>query len=454
MNIRTKILLSFSVVTIVLLAAALIFIYTLFSRYREEEFQQRQVDKIKTTLQFLTEIRNIDQDLIEAMDRITIHDIYDEKLLIFDKNKKLVYSSIDDTPVLFSGQILNDLSAENPLIESKDGLYEVTGIYMEKEDKGYYGISKAYDISGYSKLNYLRYVLTFTLIGITLAVILIAFYLSGKIAHAIVHVTRQIKDFTVDGKSAPIVSTNKGDEVALLAQRFNELMQRTNEAFAFQKHAIHHFSHELKTPIAVLVSDLERIEKEPDPVKVREMIKVQKENTRSLAEIINSLLEISKTESGNDLTTREVRIDEMIFDLMDTFTAIHPEFQFALEYSDSMLNERNLAVEVNDRLFKSALSNLMQNCIQYSRDARAKIMITPGRNNITVDFTNRGTVLSKKEQPFLFQHFFRGENSKGKSGFGLGLVFISKILALHGGNVSYSSDGEDTNTFTIVLPLS
>src|SRR5882757_836392 len=115
MNIRTKILFSFSVATIVLLAAALIFVYTLFSRYREEEFQQRQVDKIKTTLQFLTEIQNIDQDLIEAMDRITIHDIYDEKLLIFDKNKKLVYSSIDDTPVAFSGQILNNLSSENPL---------------------------------------------------------------------------------------------------------------------------------------------------------------------------------------------------------------------------------------------------------------------------------------------------------------------------------------------------
>jgi signal transduction histidine kinase len=232
------------------------------------------------------------------------------------------------------------------------------------------------------------------------------------------------------------------------------LMQRTNEAFAFQTHAIHQFSHELKTPIAVLVSDLERIEKETDPFRVQQMIRVQKENTRSLAEIINSLLEISKTESGNDLTTRAVRIDEMIFDLMDTFTAIHPEFQFALEYSDSALNEQNLAVDVNDRLFKSALSNLMQNCIQYSSDAKAKIMITPGNKNIVVDFTNRGTVLSAKEQPFLFQHFFRGENSKGKRGFGLGLVFINKILTLHGGNVSYSSDGQDTNTFTIVLPLS
>src|SRR6188472_1162707 len=117
MSIRNKILLSFSGVTISLMAAALFFIYTLFSQYREAEFQQRQKVKIETTLKFLTEIKDIDQELIEAMDRITIHDIYDEKLLIFDKNKSLVYSSIDDTPIAFSNELLSKLSDKAPLLE-------------------------------------------------------------------------------------------------------------------------------------------------------------------------------------------------------------------------------------------------------------------------------------------------------------------------------------------------
>ncbi|HTF17454.1 MAG TPA: HAMP domain-containing sensor histidine kinase, partial [Chryseolinea sp.] len=352
MNIRKKIVLYFSSVTIVLLATALIFIYTLFSRFREEEFQQRQVEKIRTTLKFLTEIRNIDQDLIEAMDRITIHDIYDEKLLIFDKSKKLVYSSIDDTPVTFSADILAALSAEQPLMEEKDGLYDVTGIYLEKDDKAYYGISKAYDISGYSKLDYLRYVLTFTLVGICLAVILIAYYLSAKITRSIVEVTRQINDFSVDGTHNKVVTTGTSDEVSILAQRFNELMQRMNEAFAFQKHAVHHISHELKTPIAVLLSDIERMERETDPERLHHLIRIQKDNTKSLGEIINSLLEIAKTESGNAVTTTLVRVDEMIFDLIASFRTLHPEFQFAITYAESVVNADNLLVRVNDRLFR------------------------------------------------------------------------------------------------------
>ncbi|MGC3946713.1 MAG: HAMP domain-containing sensor histidine kinase [Chryseolinea sp.] len=148
-----------------------------------------------------------------------------------------------------------------------------------------------------------------------------------------------------------------------------------NEAFAFQKHAVHHISHELKTPIAVLVSDIERMEQETDPERLRQMISIQKENTKSLGEIINSLLEIAKTESGNAVTTTQVRVDEMIFDLIDSFRNLYPEFRFSITYSDSQVNDDNLSVRVNDRLLRSAFSNLMQNCINYSQDSKAGISI-------------------------------------------------------------------------------
>ncbi len=63
------------------------------------------------------------------MDRVSIHDIYDEKLLIFDRNKKLVYSSIDDTPIAFSRELLDELSDNTPWLERKDGKYDVVAVY-------------------------------------------------------------------------------------------------------------------------------------------------------------------------------------------------------------------------------------------------------------------------------------------------------------------------------------
>lgn len=452
MSIRNKILFSFSFVTIGLVSIALLFIYTLFDQYREQEFQLRQKNKIETTLKFLTEFKNLDEDLIEALDRITINDIYDEKLLIFDKDKNLVYTSIDDTPIEFSTEILHKLSAKNPLMEEKDGLYDVVALYIEKDGKVFFGISKAYDVFGYSKLTYSKNVLALTLLIISVVVILVSYYLSNKITYSIQDVTNQIKEFSfAHGK--PITPTKSNNEVAVLALRFNELMQRLNEAFSFQKHAVHHISHELKTPIAVLVSNFERMENETHINTLKELIKIQKENTKSLSEIINSLLEIAKTESGNNTPLSRIRADELIFDLVDELRLLHPDFQFSIDYSQNSVNENSLTIEANERLFRAALSNLLINCIQYSNDNKAKITIQDHEERLHIDFINQGPIISEQERQFLFQHFFRGSNSKGKKGFGLGLVLIHKIIKMSGGYVSYASFYDHINTFTISIPL-
>lgn len=178
MNIRKKILLYFSVVAILLVGTSFYLIYRLFSEHREEEFQQRQKEKITTTLKFLTEIKKIDEDLITAVDRININDLYDEKLLIYNKDRSLIYSSIDEMEIASLSEVLHQLSAEKTWIEKKEGEYDVVGVYVEKDGIVYYGISKAYDSFGYSKLNFLKYVMLITFVVISIVIILVSYYLS------------------------------------------------------------------------------------------------------------------------------------------------------------------------------------------------------------------------------------------------------------------------------------
>lgn len=453
MTIRKKILLYFSVVPTFILGFALLFIYTLFLKYREKEFRQEQREKIVFTVKFLSTIKKNDENFIETLDRITINKLYDEKLLVFDDSKKLVYSSIDDTPVPLANKILHALSPQRLYIEGNDGLYDEVGIVVNFENKIYYGISKGYDFSGYSKLHYLRYELIITFITISLVLILISIFLSRKITYSIFHITRQIRDFDFTKKNEPIIVSGSKDEITLLVNRFNELMKRMNDAFLFQKHAIHHISHELKTPISILVSNFERMESETDSIRIKELIQQQKEDTKRLSEIINALLEIAKAESGTIQAEENFRIDELIYDLTDDISLINPSFQFSIEYNLQNEDEKQLTVSANRRLLKAAISNLMINCVQYSSDEKAKIIIDSELNNIKLHVINNGGTLSLSEEQYLFQHFFRGENSHGKRGFGLGLVFVHKILSLHKGEIFYSAS-YNLNTFTIVLPLS
>lgn len=149
-------------VTTALVGFTLIFIYTLFYEYREEEFQQQQKAKIITTFNFLSETNKIDENLMKAMDRITINNLFDEKLLIFDNDRNLLYSSINDTPIQFSEQILSNLPPENPWTEEQEEKYDVVGIFTKNNGNGYYGISKAYDVSDHHHLDYLRNVFILT----------------------------------------------------------------------------------------------------------------------------------------------------------------------------------------------------------------------------------------------------------------------------------------------------
>lgn len=454
MSIRTKILLYFSVVTISLIGMVYFLIYTLFYNYRESAFQQKQTLKIETTLELLTDIKNIDNTLIQSMDQLTIHSLYNEKLLIFDKEKKLIYSSIDDTQIPSFNSFLNKLSSQNKIVVQNDSLYDVVGIYLEHEGKAFYGISKAYDTSGYSTLKYIKNVLIISFIAFVLTLIILLYYLSGKITSSILNVTRQIKNYHFETNASPISIPNTKDEIALLVDRFNELMMKMNQAYLFQKHAVHHISHELKTPIAVLVSNFEKIEKETDIEKIKEQIQIQKEGTKSLSDIINSLLEIAKVESGKDIQQSKVRIDELLYDISDELGAIHPAFRCSIEYSPNIEDEAMLTIQANPRLIKVALSNLLLNCSQYSSDGNAKIVLSVEDKFLKIEYINNGLPINLDEQQYLFQHFFRGENSKGKRGFGLGLVMVHKILSLHNGQINYTVEEPQTNKFTILLPLS
>ena len=132
MSIWKKILINFSLVTTILIGGAFFLIYILFSEYREEEFQQRQKERITNTLRLLTDAKKIDDNVVKSLDRLTINDLSDEKLLIFNQDKKLIYSSIDDAAIPYSERLLLALSVKKTWIEQKDGLYDVCRYFAFK----------------------------------------------------------------------------------------------------------------------------------------------------------------------------------------------------------------------------------------------------------------------------------------------------------------------------------
>lgn len=453
MTIRKQIILLFSVTVVSVIAIIFIAIYMIFSEYREEEFQQRQKEKIKTTIKFLGDVEDMNESLAQAMDKITIHDFYDEKMLVFNEKKELIFSSIDDLPISIYKNILDKLSPDNSWIETYEEEYDVVGVYVfDNKGRGYYGISKAFDEYGFTKLEFLRYILIFSFLVIAALVITIAIYLSRRIAKPITAMAKNIEKINFNKKLDSLeINHGNQDEIKLLLDRFNALVDRTNEAFSFQKHAINHISHELKTPISVLVSNLEDLENEEDLEKLRKGINQQKRSTKNLASIINTLLSLSKVESQKKIKTEKNRIDELIFDIIEEVQILDQDFSFNVDYLMGELDEKNLTLSVNKDLMRSALSNLILNAKNYSSDKEAKIEISESKSKLFITIQNKGQLLTDNEEKYLFEYFFRGENSFGRSGFGIGLVLAKRIINLHNGELSYKKQNPNLNIFVVEL---
>src|SRR5699024_11657283 len=167
--------------------------------------------------------------LAHLLDAQDIHDFYDEKLLIYNSQKQLIFASMDSLPIVKVNQILNELSPAKQWIETKEGHYDLIGIYTEHKGQSYYGVSKAYDLSGYSKLYFLRNVLIAIFIAITIIVILLSIYLSNIITKPITELAEKLNKYDLRKEEMSLIETDTSSfELQYLTERFNELLGRTN----------------------------------------------------------------------------------------------------------------------------------------------------------------------------------------------------------------------------------
>lgn len=430
-------------------------IFWISSAFREESFQQQQYQKIKYTITLLKEHQEQAEQLSMLLDEQDIRDFYDEKLYIYDSNKNPIFESVDSLEIYKTNTILHQLSPSLRWIETKENNYDIVGVYYETKGKAYYAISKAYDAAGYANNAFLGKILIIIFIAMVIIVLLLSLYLSNIIALPILKLTTGINEYepTKDELQAIDFRTTTY-ELQDLKDKFNELLQRSHEYMSFQKNTIHHISHELKTPIAILVSELERLKTENNIGELQARAEQLSKKAASLGDIISALLQISKLESGQQIHQETFRADELLFDIIAELNIVNPAFNFDIRYIPEQFDESLLVLRANKMLIKQAFQNLMINAIQYAANESATILIDARSNQaINIEISNQGQTISPDEQQYLFNYFFRGKNSQHISGFGLGLVFAQKIFQIHKAAISYRSEAPDLNHFEISFPL-
>lgn len=454
MEIRTKLLYQFIGIVALILLLSSLSVYISFSGGRKEEFYDRLGSKAKMVAQMLIEIDEIDAELLKRIEKNNPLSLPNEKIIIYDYQDKIVYSTDDDQLLAISPELITEVRLKEE-VRFKQKSYEILGqFYTGKYDR-YVVFAAASDIFGLEKINRLRIILLIVFI-ISLFIV----FLSGKIfvSRALTPISKimsQVGAIGISNLDARISEGNGKDELSQLAQTFNKMLERIESAFKTQKNFIANASHELRTPLTVITGHLEVILMNARKnEEYRKTILFVLGNIKNLNHISNRLLQLAQASSEfSEADFSLIRIDEILWQARKDVLKISDNYQISIIFSESIDDEIKLKVKGNEQLLMTAISNIIDNGCKYSGDNSSEIRVNNENNNVIMNFSDKGIGISEEELQMIFQPFYRAKNAIGTKGHGIGLSLVEKIITLHKGKITVKSEIMKGSTFTLSLPL-
>lgn len=451
MNFKIRSAILFTAIVASILLVSYVSIYLSYVSFKEDEFYLRLEQKAKTTYKFLVEVKEIDYNLLKVIDKNTINELYNEKVLIFDESFRLIYSSIDDHEVSYSIDLLKQISKEKNIRYKEKGR-EVVGLLVSHNGKNALVLASATDTYGGKKLTNLRFTLIVSYIIALLLTAAISYVYVRQSFAPIDLLNQQITNINQASLNERVPENDSNDELNKLAQNFNQMLNRLESAFKVQRSFIQHASHELRTPLANLIASCEAaLKKEQTPDQYRALIKSLNEEHHNLVEVTNALLLLSKYESSkNQIEFKEIRIDELLFEAIEEAHTQYPKHLIKFNLYDE-LTEQNLTINGNDVLLKTALNNIIRNACKYSENHEVEIELNIIQENLVLSVRNVGQTIDDDELDLMLQPFFRGKNAVNQKGYGLGLSIAGRIIELHEGQITYQK-AASLNQFNVQFP--
>ena len=225
----------------------------------------------------------------------------------------------------------------------------------------------------------------------------------------------------------------------------NWIVKPIIETFNKQKDFIADASHELKTPLSVIMASSEALRENPKEMKWLDNI--QNESLR-MNNLIIDLLDLARTENDNNIVLSDGNLSHAIELSVLTFEGRAYEKNIKLEYNI----EPNIMIKMNENSIRQVIEILLDNAIKHSNEKGKVIVNLKKNNNIILTVSNYGEEIPKGEEEKIFERFYRVDKSRNRNEnrYGLGLAIAKNIIELHGGKITATSINNMT-TFKIVL---
>ena len=276
----------------------------------------------------------------------------------------------------------------------------------------------------------------------TLAIILVAmlavtlrpYLLASQATRPINQLSHEMREIGSDRLDRRLAWPHRNDEIGQLAESFDDLLARLEEAFARERQFISDASHELKTPLTSINANAQMLLRWGDR---DERTRVESLNTivgesASLAGMVNGMLTLAKADRGDAIPKTPVSLRAVAADVVASAAQRAREENLSLEVLDG-----DGTIMGDPQLLRQLVANLVDNALKFTE--RGGVFVRAGTSGETawIEVADTGPGIPEDELPLVFDRFYRADKSRSRevAGTGLGLAIVRSIARVHGGHV-------------------
>jgi heavy metal sensor kinase len=282
----------------------------------------------------------------------------------------------------------------------------------------------------------------------------VVYTVAGKALSPLNSMVRRAERITAERLSERLPVLNPSDDLGHAASVFNQLLQRLEDSFTQLRRFTSDASHELRTPLASLRSIGEvSLQNSHSAEQYREVIGSMLEEVRRLTHLVDSLLAMSRTDSG------QIALSFSTFPLLDLIQEVVNVVGILAEDKDQTIHiagDGQIAVHADRGILRQAILNLVDNAIKYSPPG-TEILIevaTLDGQIAEIVILDQGPGIPLEEQSLIFDRFYRIDEGRSRQsgGTGLGLSIAKWAVEAHSGSIGVQNREAGGSRFHVRLP--
>ena len=241
-------------------------------------------------------------------------------------------------------------------------------------------------------------------------------------------------------------------EMRRLGKAFDRMFSRLERVFERERQFTSDASHELRTPITVILAQCDRSRrKDVTREDFLNSIAVIEEQCGKMSSLVNSLLSLSRMQLGTDrYPMRQGNLSELVDNCCDSFLPDHDrQIRFEKEIAPG------IQTRYNAELVSRAVQNLLQNAYKYGQDGGfVQLCLALEEKHAVLSVQDNGIGIEQENLEKVWQRFWQADPSRSEDGgMGLGLAMVQEIMQIHGGIAAVESSPGRGSTFILKFPI-